>query len=113
MKLPFTSRLARKFGLHAEIQQVSLDDIAKLLAQGQWVIVYLNRLPIDRVFAIHAVIPIRLTQRFVTVLDPRLGERRISRRKLGAARRYLSNFGVICGPFDLSGPQGRRASRTG
>jgi len=37
-----------------------------------------------------------MTPRFVTILDPRLGERRLSRRKFDAARRYLSYFGVVC-----------------
>lgn len=67
-----------------------------LIAEERWAIVYLNRFPLDRQFAIHAVIPMRVTQQFVTVLDPRKGERRISRTKFDQARRYLDRYGVVC-----------------
>jgi ABC-type bacteriocin/lantibiotic exporter with double-glycine peptidase domain len=93
------ARLARRFGVHAGIQQLSLEDIADFLAQDRWAIVFLNRLPLDQVFSVHAVIPVRVTAHFVTILDPRLGERRLARHKLEAARRYLSFYGVICGPL--------------
>lgn len=92
------ARLAQHFGLQAEIRQLSLDDIAELLADDRMAIVYLNRLPLDGVFSVHAIVPIRVTAHFVTILDPRVGERRLSRKKLDVARRYLSFYGVICRP---------------
>ncbi len=91
-------RLAQHFGLLAEIRQLFVEDIAELLAQDRMAIVYLNRLPLDGIFSVHAVVPIRVTAHFVTILDPRMGERRVSRKKLDIARRYLSFYGVICGP---------------
>src|SRR5262245_21105409 len=59
------ARLARSQGLSAEIQQPDLSGLAALLADEKLAIVYLNRLPLDQEFAIHAVLPIRVTSRFV------------------------------------------------
>ena len=65
------ARLARRYGVRAEIRQLPERELPALFAAGRWAIVYLNRFSIDRQFAIHAVIPIRLTRQYVTVLDPR------------------------------------------
>ena len=93
------ARLARRFDVPAEVRPILLDEIAELQTHNRWAIVYLNRLPLDHVFSVHAVIPLRVTTHFVTILDPRVGERRLSRRKFEAARRYLSFYSVICGPL--------------
>ena len=90
------ARVARRFGLRAEIRSLSEDALAELVARQRWAIVFLNRFPLDRQFAIHAVIPVRMTRHYVTVLDPRKGECRVSRRKLDQARRYLDRYGVVC-----------------
>jgi predicted double-glycine peptidase len=92
------ARIAQHFGLKAGIRELSLPDLADLVAQQRFPIVYLNRFPMDRQFAIHAVIPIRVSPRFVTFLDPRRGQCRVSHRIFEASRRYLSCLGVVCGP---------------
>jgi ABC-type bacteriocin/lantibiotic exporter with double-glycine peptidase domain len=91
------AELARQYGLRADVVHISLEDLSQLLEQEQFAIVYMNRKPLDRQFAIHAVIPIRLSAPYVTCLDPRVGRRRISRRKFELARRYLDRYAVVCG----------------
>jgi ABC-type bacteriocin/lantibiotic exporter with double-glycine peptidase domain len=93
------ARVARRWGLRAEVQELSLDALVQLVAQERFPLVYLNRFPLDAQFAIHAVIPVRFTRHYVTLLDPRVGERRVSRRKFEAGRRYLSFYGVVCEPI--------------
>lgn len=92
------ARLAERYGLRAEIRQLPPDALADLLARDRFAVIYLNRFPLDAVFAIHAVIPIRVTAHFVSFLDPRVGPRRVSRKKFMAAQRYLALYGVVCGP---------------
>jgi len=91
------AELAREYGLRADVAQLSLADLARHFERELLAIVYLNRLPLDRQFAIHAVVPIRLSPHYVTCLDPLIGRRRISRRKFEHARRYLDRYGVVCG----------------
>lgn len=93
------ARLAQSQGLSAEIQQPDISGLAQVLADDKLAIVYLNRLPLDREFAIHAVLPIRVTSRFVVILDPRKGERRISHKKFEKARGYLDRYCVVCNPL--------------
>lgn len=92
------SALAQRYGLRADIQELSLEDLADCIAQERFPIVYLNRFPMDAEFAIHAVVPVRISAHFVTFLDPRRGQRRVSVRKFEASRRYLSNVGLVCDP---------------
>ncbi len=89
-------RLAEHFGVHAEIQELDLTAIGKLLAHETYAIVYVDRTPLDGEFAIHTVIPIRITQRTVTFLDPLRGERRVPRRLFEDAHRRLAFAAVIC-----------------
>lgn len=88
--------LARAHGLKAEVRQLDLKEIASLVQRQQFPIVLIERTFLDREFAIHAVIPIRVTRQFVVVLDPLRGERRISRRKFTQARRRLGWWAVLC-----------------
>jgi ABC-type bacteriocin/lantibiotic exporter with double-glycine peptidase domain len=90
------AELARQYGLRADVVQLSLADLSQLLEQEELAIVYMNRSPLDRQFAIHAVIPSGLSPHYVTCLDPRAGRRRISRRKFEVARSYLDRYGVVC-----------------
>jgi ABC-type bacteriocin/lantibiotic exporter with double-glycine peptidase domain len=90
------ARVARRCGLHAEIHSPSEDQLIERNAKGQWMIAYLNRWRLDRVFAIHAVIPITFSRVFLNVLDPMRGQRRLSRRKFDLARRYLDRVCVVC-----------------
>lgn len=88
--------LARRHGLKAEARQVDLHTIADLVAQEQFPIVLVDRTFLDREFAIHAVIPIRLTPQYVVALDPLRGQRRISRRKFAKAQRRVDHWSVVC-----------------
>ena len=89
-------RLAEHYGLRAEIQELELAAIAELLAHGTYPIVYLDRTPLDGEFAIHTVIPIRISRRTVAFLDPLHGERRVPRRTFENAHRRLARATVIC-----------------
>jgi len=104
------ARLAGHHGLRAQIEALHLPDIAALVSKGVFPIVYLNRVHIDqelraarrvalRRSVVHAVVPVRISQRFVTFIDPRLGiARRISREKFDAAQRDLAHWCVVCKP---------------
>jgi ABC-type bacteriocin/lantibiotic exporter with double-glycine peptidase domain len=94
------ARLAGSLGLRAEIRELAFKNLAELVAEQRYPIVYLNRLPMDAEFSIHAVVPIRISAHFVTFLDPRRGVRRVASWKFEACRRYLSNFGVVCDAAD-------------
>ena len=89
-------RLAEHYGLRAEIQELDLPAIAELLARGTYTIAYLDRTPLDGEFAIHTVVPIRISPRTVTFLDPLRGERRVPRRTFEDAHRRLASATVIC-----------------
>ena len=89
--------VARHYGLHAEIAELDVSTIRDLVAQGRFPIVMIDRRPLDNEFTIHAVIAIRFTRHFVTVLDPLCGERRLSLRKFTEAQRRVL-WAVICEP---------------
>jgi ATP-binding cassette subfamily B protein RaxB len=82
-------RLAERHGLAAAARELDLNDLKELVAQEQFPIVLLDRTILDGEFAIHAVIPIRFTRHYVTVLDPLHGERRLSLRKFAQAQRRV------------------------
>jgi hypothetical protein len=75
---------------------LDLAAISVLLEQGNFPIVFLDRLPIDGEFAIHTVIPVRITRKSVTCLDPLFGERRIPRKLFERARARLDQAAVVC-----------------
>ena len=86
--------LARREGLNAEVRQLALDSIAELVQKELYPIVLLDRSFLDGEFS-HAVIPFRFTRRYVNVLDPLRGERRISLRKFVQACRRVDRWAVI------------------
>jgi ABC-type bacteriocin/lantibiotic exporter with double-glycine peptidase domain len=90
------AQLARRLGFHAGIRQLGVSQLAELIDRGTFPIVYLDRSSLDGEFAVHAVIPVRVTQQFVTFLDPLRGERRVSKRKFESAWRRLDHVCVIC-----------------
>ncbi len=92
------AELARHRGLEAEARQLDLETIADLVQREHFPIVLLDRSLLDREFAIHAVIPVRLTREYVIVLDPLRGERRISRRKFAQAHRRVDRWAVVWEP---------------
>jgi ABC-type bacteriocin/lantibiotic exporter with double-glycine peptidase domain len=86
---PEVSRLARHHGLRATEAQPNLSDLTELVNQKRYPIVFLFRRPIDGVDSTHAVIPLRLSRRSVTFLDPLRGKRRVGTRKFEEARRLV------------------------
>jgi len=89
------AELGHRYGLRAEARQLSLEAIVALVGSGRYPIVLLDRSVLDREFAIHAVIPIRFSRHFVTVLDPLRGQRRISVRKFDNAVKRVGGWGVV------------------
>jgi hypothetical protein len=90
--------LARRYGLAGLEVQLELDDLRFAVQQQGFPIVFLYRLPVDRVKEIHAVVPIRFTAKLVTMLDPLKGKRRIAIQKFENARRWVDRWCVICHP---------------
>jgi ABC-type bacteriocin/lantibiotic exporter with double-glycine peptidase domain len=90
--------LARRYGLNAEARQLDFESIAGLVHDEYFPIVLLDRTFLDREFAIHAVIPFRISRQFVIVLDPLRGERRISRKKFIQAHRRVDRWTVVWQP---------------
>jgi ABC-type bacteriocin/lantibiotic exporter with double-glycine peptidase domain len=101
-------RLARHFGLVAEIQQTTIDQLRAILAERKLAIVYLNR----KVFELsslerlgpaftdpnlHTVVPTRVSDRFVTFHDPlppRSTRRSIAR--FDRAQWFLQHAALVC-----------------
>lgn len=77
-------QLVQRRGLHAEIQELDVTQLAHLVDHGTFPIAYVDRSPFDGEFSVHAVIPVRVTRDFVAFLDPLRGERRVSKRKFEA-----------------------------
>jgi ABC-type bacteriocin/lantibiotic exporter with double-glycine peptidase domain len=90
--------LARVFGLKAEPRQLDFAQMAELVREERFPIVLVDRSVLDHEFAIHAVIPFRVSRNFVRVLDPLRGERRISRRKFMEAHRRVDRWAVVWEP---------------
>ena len=87
--------LVRQFGLEAESVQIDLESIAELVSRRRFPVVLIDRTFIDREFAIHAVVPIRLSKHFVTVLDPLRGERRIALARFRKAHERVGGWAVV------------------
>ena len=104
------AQVAEQFDLTAEIESPDLENLSELLSAETYPIVYLNRVHLDRRFpvprrlalrrcVVHAVVPVRITHRYVWFNDPRPGRmRRVSIKKFEAARRDLSGWCVVCVP---------------
>jgi len=87
--------LATQLGLDARRRQVRWEVLETLILQQAYPIVYLDRLPLDGEFSVHAVIPTRLSRQFITFLDPLRGERRVSIRKFEIGRNRVGRWAVI------------------
>jgi hypothetical protein len=102
-------RLARLFGLRAHVQQATVEQLRVVLAEGNYPIVYLNRTVFDLPSLhqlrlaltdpkLHAVVPTRISDRFVTFHDPlppRITRRSIAR--FDRAQRFLGYAPLVCG----------------
>src|SRR5262249_32045164 len=101
-------RLARQFGLVAEIQETTMAELQRLLAAGKLAMAYIDRAVFDltpkqrsrhsiRDAKIHVVVPIRVTDASVTFHDPL--PPRITRRSAALfehAHQLLGSASVVC-----------------
>ena len=107
-------RLARGFGLKADILRLDVEAIAAWLARKIFPIVYLNRVHFDQRSypsrqaalqnpIVHAVVPIRVSKAFVTINDPLppAKKRRILKRKFADAQADLEQLCLVCGRGSL------------
>jgi hypothetical protein len=101
-------RIARQFGLAADIQERTVEQLRQLLAEGKLAIAYLDRavfnltplqrathLPSDA--KVHAVVPIRVTDASITFHDPL--PPRVTRRSIRLfreAHQLFDNACVVC-----------------
>lgn len=92
------ARLARRYQLRASIERLDLLGATDLIDRGGLAIAFIDRGVIDGVFAVHAVIPIRVARKHVTFLDPLQGERRVTRRRFDAAWGNLKHLCLVCEP---------------
>jgi ABC-type bacteriocin/lantibiotic exporter with double-glycine peptidase domain len=92
------AHVAQRHGLRAKAQRLDLDEIAALVAAERFPIVLIDRTIIDNEFAIHAVVPVRFTRHYVTVLDPLRGERRLLIRKFQLAQRRVGGWAGVGEP---------------
>ena len=111
-------QLARQFGLVAEVQETTLEDLRRILAEGRLPIAYLDRAVFDltprqrlkhsiRDAQIHTVIPTRLGAASVTFRDPlppRIARR--SARLFQLAHGLLGSYCVVCSPAETTLPKG-------
>ena len=67
-------------------------------ARRRYPVVFLYRRLINGVGEGHAVIPVRLSRHYVTLLDPLRGERRVTIRKFEEARRLVGRWVVVWEP---------------
>jgi hypothetical protein len=97
--------LARRFGLTAEIQEATVEDLRRILAEGKYPIAYIDRAVFDlrpalrakhplRDARIHTVIPTRITAAQVTYHDPL--PPRITRRSLALFSQAHQRLGGPC-----------------
>lgn len=98
-------RLAREVNLVAEIQDATVEDLQRILAEGKVPIAYIDRAVFDitprqrrthsiRNAVIHTVIPTRVTAKSVTYHDPR--QPRVMRKSIRLFRRAYLGLGGRC-----------------
>ncbi len=98
-------RLAIQFGLAAEIQDTTVEGLRDLLAEGKFPIVYIDRAifhlnPSERAnhslrnAIIHNVVPTKITDKFVTLHDPR--QPSITRHTIRLFRLAYEGLGGRC-----------------
>lgn len=92
------AQLAHRYGLRATAQPLDREGLFDLIRQQRFPIVFLYRQVINGAGEGHAVIPVRLSRQYVTVLDPLRGERRMTIRKLEEARRLVGRWVVVWEP---------------
>jgi ABC-type bacteriocin/lantibiotic exporter with double-glycine peptidase domain len=87
--------LARECGFAAKERCIDDSDLAQMVKEGKFAIVYVYRKVLDGVDTVHAVIPVRFSRRFVTLLDPLRGRRRVSITKFVKSRAMVQRWAVV------------------
>jgi hypothetical protein len=98
-------RLARRHRLVAEVRQATVDDLRRLLAEGKLPIALIDRSVFDlnagqrarhsiRDAILHNVIPVQVTDKTVTMEDPRLPG--VARRTVRLFRQAYEILGGYC-----------------
>jgi ABC-type bacteriocin/lantibiotic exporter with double-glycine peptidase domain len=90
-------KLIRDHGVEANTTQLDFDEVRRLVETAQFPIILVDRTFLDNEFVVHAVIPVRFTRRFVVMLDPHRGERRISIARFEKAMRRVGGWAVVAG----------------
>jgi hypothetical protein len=114
-------RLARRFGLVAEIQERTTEQLHKLLREGKLAIAYIDRAVYDltpaqrtrhslRSAKMHNVVPIRITAATVTYQDP-LPPGRIVRKSIRVFRSAYEGLGSRCVVCSKQGDHERPPAR--
>jgi Peptidase C39 family len=99
-------RLARQFGLTAEVKELTVKELGQLLSEGRLAMAYLDRAVFDltpaqrlrhslRSAQIHVVLPTRVTVGSVTFHDP-LPPGRVARRPIRLFRAAYESLGSHC-----------------
>jgi hypothetical protein len=99
-------RLAQQFGLVAEIQEATVEQLRQFLAEGKLAMAYIDRAGFDltphqrakhslRAAKIHVVVPTRITAEAVTYHDPR-PPARIVRKSIRLFRWAYDRLGSRC-----------------
>lgn len=98
-------RLARQFGLVADIQEATVEQLRQLLAEGKLAMAYLDRAMFEltpaeraqhslRAAKIHVVVPTRVTAASVIYHDPR--RPRVTRKSIRLFRLAYERIGSRC-----------------
>jgi len=98
-------RLVRQFGLSADIQEVPIEHLEQLFAEGKLAIAYIDRAVFDltpaqrtkhtlRSAKMHVVVPTRVTAASVTFHDPL--QPRITRKSIRLFRAVYEHLGSRC-----------------
>jgi hypothetical protein len=98
-------RLARQFGLVADIRDLTVEQLRQVLAEGKWPLAYIDRAVFDltparrahhplRDAKIHVIVPTRITASSVTYHDPL--PPRIARRSIQLFRAAYEHLGGRC-----------------
>lgn len=91
-------RLMGQYGLRAREVQLDLTALTGEVTKDGFPIVYLHRRPIDQEERVHAVLLVRMSPHYATLLDPLRGERRVSVRKFEEGRQLIGRWVVVWEP---------------
>jgi beta-phosphoglucomutase-like phosphatase (HAD superfamily) len=99
------ARLARQFGLAADVEEATVEQVRQLLAEGKQILAYVDRAVFDltpaqrakhslRNAKLHVVVPTRVTGSSITYHDPL--PPRVTRRSLALFRSAYERLGSRC-----------------